>query len=103
MQTLTVHDIIEKAGGPNGLHEASKKLVTRQRGGRTVKGVAEKTIHSWFKSGIPEWHWQMIKDVCGVTEVELHAANELVRAEERKLAKKNAQRRSPTAKAQVAA
>ena len=83
MSTLDVREIIQKAGGPKGLHAHMKKLV---RGGklRPDQAVAEKSIYSWFEIGIPERHWGFVMSACQVTESDLHKANEALRKQTQK-------------------
>lgn len=83
MSTPDVREIIQKAGGPKGLHAHMRKLV---RGGklRPDQAVAEKSIYSWFEIGIPERHWSFVMSACEVTESDLHKANEALRKQAQK-------------------
>lgn len=78
MSTLSVREIIQKAGGPKGLHARLKKLARTGRL-REEQVAAEKTIYSWLESGIPERHWSSVMPICRVTESDLHKANEALR------------------------
>lgn len=83
MSTLDVREIIQKAGGPKGLHAHMKKLV-RSGKLRTDQAVAEKSIYSWFEIGIPERHWGFVMSACQVSESDLHKANEALRKQAQK-------------------
>lgn len=72
---LSVREIVHKGGGPKELSDRSLVLSRSDE----AEFVAEKTIYSWFKSGIPEKHWRFVMPICGVTEEQLHRANEEVR------------------------
>lgn len=74
-EELSVREIVHRGGGPKGLSD--KSLALRKAG--EAEFVAEKTIYSWFKSGIPEKHWRFVMPACGVTEEQLHRANEDIR------------------------
>jgi hypothetical protein len=83
MSTLDVREIIQKAGGPKGLHAHMMKLV-RDKKMRADQAVAEKSIYSWFEIGIPERHWGFVMAACQVTESDLHKANEALRKQAQK-------------------
>lgn len=72
---LSVREIVHKGGGPKELSDRSLALSQSDE----AEFVAEKTIYSWFKSGIPEKHWRFVMPTCGVTEEQLHRANEEIR------------------------
>jgi hypothetical protein len=71
--SYSIRSIIEKGGGPKGLHEHSKLMAQKRRKGRIVP---LKTIYSWTESGIPERHWWWVAPACSVTPEQLHKANE---------------------------
>jgi hypothetical protein len=83
MSTLDVREIIQKAGGPKGLHAHMRDLV-RTKKLRPDQAVAEKSIYSWFEIGIPERHWSFVMSACEVTESDLHKANEALRKQSQK-------------------
>jgi hypothetical protein len=83
MNTLDVREIIQRAGGPKGLHAHMRKLV-RSGKLRPDQAVAEKSIYSWFEIGIPERHWSFVMSACQVTESDLHKANEALRKQTQK-------------------
>lgn len=66
----TVEDLLERAGGAPEVASRSESY------GRsiTVKGV-----YKWTVNGIPQWHWPLMKDLAGATEVDLYAANQALR------------------------
>ena len=76
MDRLTVRDIVKLGGGAKALSLRSSDLAAR---GELAEPVADKTIYSWFGSGIPEKHWRWLRPVCGVTVEQLHDANEAAR------------------------
>jgi hypothetical protein len=46
---------------------------------RNGSPVGEMAILSWLKNGIPEKHWQSVMEVCDLSPVDLHEANEALR------------------------
>ena len=82
---LDVRSIIKRAGGPKGLHAHVQELAKLGKL-NPDQVVAEKTIYSWFEGGIPERHWSVVMPACGVTESQLHRANEVLRRTRLKVA-----------------
>lgn len=72
---MTIIEIIDRAGGTREM--ARKCPVTPP--------VPAKTIYSWRRIGIPEWHWWWVGPTAGVTAEELHQANENLRRSRRPL------------------
>lgn len=66
-----VKTIIEDAGGPRKIAEATKD--TRWR-------IVPKSVYDWLRIGIPEKHWPVISKLTKTNPVELHEANKEVRA-----------------------
>ncbi len=64
----TVKAIIEAAGGPAKIVEAS------------AGAVQLNAVYKWPKIGIRDSHWDLIMGLCDVTTDELHAANKAARA-----------------------
>ncbi|WP_245892890.1 carph-isopro domain-containing protein [Devosia naphthalenivorans] len=61
--TLTLAEIIKKAGGPAAIAEAS--------GG----GIKKDAVYKWPSIGVPDRHWQILIERAGVTAEQLYAAN----------------------------
>jgi hypothetical protein len=65
----TIREIIEAAGGPSAIAEASSGSVTVE------------AVYKWPKIGIPDRHWTFILPLAGATADEMLAANVAARAE----------------------
>lgn len=66
----TVKEIIEDAGGPKRIAEASK---------RTSTPIVAKSVYDWPQIGIPEKHWPIIIRLAKSSADELYKANLVVR------------------------
>lgn len=73
---MSVRSIIGVGGGPRGLADYARRHGIPD----PERPVAEKTIYSWFKSGIPEKHWDWVSLACDVDTTQLHNANKALRA-----------------------
>lgn len=66
---MDIRTIIGLCGGARRIAAASE---------RGKRSVARKTVYSWISNGIPEWHWELITGMSGVTAEQIHKANRLV-------------------------
>jgi hypothetical protein len=73
---MSVRSIIAIRGGPKGLADYARRHGVPD----PDRPVTEKTIYSWFKSGIPEKHWDWVSVACDVDATTLHNANKELRA-----------------------
>jgi hypothetical protein len=64
----TVKEILDAAGGPGKIADAS------------AGAVSIEAVYKWPKIGIPDRHWPCIMGLCDVTADELLAANVAARA-----------------------
>jgi hypothetical protein len=64
----TVKGILEHAGGPTKIAEAS------------AGAISVEAVYKWSKIGIPDRHWSILMGLCDVTADELYAANLAARA-----------------------
>ncbi len=83
MRTIT--QIIEQCGGPEVIEKAAGTKVAKSgaRQGKQVPKLSHWAIRKWPTSGIPEWHWPLLRTLLAdLSVVELHAANEAARASE---------------------
>jgi hypothetical protein len=64
----TVKEILDAAGGPGKIAEASEGVVSVE------------AVYKWPKIGIPDRHWPFIMGLCDVSAAELLAANIAARA-----------------------
>ena len=67
----TVKEILDAAGGPTKIAEASEA---------SDGAVSVEAVYKWPKIGIPDRHWPVIMGLCDVTAAELLAANIAARA-----------------------
>ncbi len=67
-----IRTIISRCGGARAIADASAA---------TGRPVSVKAVYAWTLSGIPEWHWPLVRELGGYSVEELHAANEKLRAE----------------------
>ena len=64
METLTtIAEIIEKAGGPAAIAEASEGALKKD------------AVYKWKTIGVPDRHWPILIDKAGVTPEQIYAAN----------------------------
>lgn len=69
---LTIDALIERAGGAHEIARRSKKY---------TRSIGAKAVYKWSSNGcIPQWHWPLLKDLAGVSEIELYAVNQQARA-----------------------
>ena len=66
-----VRKIIEDAGGPKKIAEASSK---------TRWPIAAKSVYDWPQIGIPDRHWPILVKLAKATAEELYEANKTARA-----------------------
>lgn len=81
----TIPQIIEQCGGPEAIEKAAgtKVAKTGTKAGQSIPKLSHWAIRKWPTSGIPEWHWPLLRTlIADLTVVELHAANEAARASE---------------------
>lgn len=64
----TVKEILDAAGGPGKIAEAS------------AGAVSVEAVYKWPKIGIPDRHWSILMGLCDVTADELYAANVAARS-----------------------
>lgn len=81
----TISQIIEQCGGPEKIEAAAGKRIakTGAKKGKQVPNLSHWAIRKWPGSGIPEWHWALLRTLVeDLSVAELHAANEAARASE---------------------
>lgn len=66
---MDIRTIIRLCGGARQVAAASAL---------SQRSVARKTVYSWISNGIPEWHWELITRMSGVTAEQIHMANRTV-------------------------
>lgn len=70
-----VRQLIEDAGGPKKIADASLK---------TKKPITAKSVYDWPQIGIPDRHWPILIKLAKATVEELYEANRAARARPRK-------------------
>jgi hypothetical protein len=75
---MTIIEIMQRSGGTR---ELARKCPM-------IPPVPCKTIYSWRRIGIPEWHWWWVAPIAGVTVADLHTANENLRRSRRPLGRR---------------
>lgn len=61
--TLTIAEIIKKAGGPAAIAEAS------------LGAIKKDAVYKWPSIGVPDRHWPILIERAGVTAEQLYSAN----------------------------
>lgn len=76
-----VKQIIEDAGGPKKIAEASLN---------TKKSITAKSVYDWPQIGIPVVHWPILIKLARATVEELYEASRAARARPKKRAEEHA-------------
>lgn len=66
----TIEELLERAGGAPEVANQSA---------RYERAIGVKGVYKWLVNGIPQWHWPLMKDLAGASEVDLYAANQALR------------------------
>lgn len=64
--TLTVSEIIGRAGGPRAISDASQ---------RSKEPFSKDAVYKWVKGGIPDRHWPIIISLTGLKVSQIYEAN----------------------------
>ena len=79
--TLTVAQVIEKAGGAKQIADASQRF---------GEPFSKDAVYKWLKSGIPDRHWAIIISLSGLSVEAIYGANVDARSPENQVAFKEA-------------
>ncbi|MGV1870909.1 carph-isopro domain-containing protein [Agrobacterium rosae] len=64
--TLTVSEIIGRAGGPRAIADASQQ---------SREPFSKDAVYKWAKGGIPDRHWPIIIALTGLKVAQIYEAN----------------------------
>ncbi|MCJ2875601.1 hypothetical protein JUM41_15250 [Rhizobium pusense] len=64
--TLTIAEIISRAGGPKAIADASRV---------TSDAFSKDAVYKWVKGGIPDRHWPIIIALTDIDVATIYAAN----------------------------
>lgn len=64
--TLTIAEIISRAGGPKAIADASRV---------TSDAFSKDAVYKWVKGGIPDRHWPIIIALTDIDVAAIYAAN----------------------------
>lgn len=67
----SVKQIVKDSGGAEAIAKASEAR------GQKLSSWA---VYKWTDNGIPEKHWELMKDLCGAEPMEIYSANSDLRA-----------------------
>ena len=73
---MNVTDLIEQAGGPVVISDASRK---------TRKYVQRRVVLDWKRNGIPEWHLPLMSRLTGVSIEELREISDALRRKRKRV------------------
>lgn len=71
----SVREIIQKAGGPKAIAEASED---------TDYPVGVYAVHKWRRRGIPDEHWELLRRLTGVPVATIYKVNLALKSDGRR-------------------